>query len=300
MNKSSNKKILITLIAVIIVIAGCPTVLFVRNYMNRQKEQRDEAYSRAISEIEAGNYGEARSLLRPLEGRADYPDIKMILLYARLVEYREDNRKIEDQKDTLYSYDNSYQGVFSEELAALSVTVNAEYTAYIEEQKRIREEQAAEREREYREKVAKDIPFEGMKEDYIDRTLVGRHSEMNTYDTHKGVLHQYIWRDDSGKYIVLMVNCYDGKVDSFDRKSEDYFWNKDGSPHFGSSRKAISNSNSSKSSSSGKKSHNSYDKGYNAVYEDGDYDWDRYQNDSDYAEGVDDALDDLDEYGYDW
>ena len=39
----------------------------------------------------------------------------------------------------------------------------------------------------------------------------------------------------------------------------------------------------------------SYDEGYEAVYDDDDYDWDRYNSDSDYAEGVDDALDELDD-----
>ncbi len=38
----------------------------------------------------------------------------------------------------------------------------------------------------------------------------------------------------------------------------------------------------------------SYDDGYDDVYEDDDYDWDRYKNDPDYAEGVDDAMDELD------
>lgn len=43
--------------------------------------------------------------------------------------------------------------------------------------------------------------------------------------------------------------------------------------------------------------YNSYDDGYDDVYMDGDYDYDRYYKDSDYADGVDDAMDDLDE---DW
>ena len=38
----------------------------------------------------------------------------------------------------------------------------------------------------------------------------------------------------------------------------------------------------------------SYDDGYNAIYEDGDYDWDRYWSDDDYAAGVDDAMEDED------
>lgn len=58
---------------------------------------------------------------------------------------------------------------------------------------------------------------------------------------------------------------------------------------------------SSSSSSSAYDSHKDYDDGYNDIYEDGDYDWDRYQEDDDYASGVDDAMDDCeDEFGDDW
>lgn len=62
------------------------------------------------------------------------------------------------------------------------------------------------------------------------------------------------------------------------------------------------NSSTKKSStgtSSSKKSntYNSYDDGYDDIYMDGDYDYDRYNRDSDYADGVDDAMD---EYGEDW
>ena len=41
-------------------------------------------------------------------------------------------------------------------------------------------------------------------------------------------------------------------------------------------------------------SYNSYDEGYDDVYENDDYDWDRYYSDDDYADGVDDAMDELD------
>lgn len=63
-----------------------------------------------------------------------------------------------------------------------------------------------------------------------------------------------------------------------------------------------SSSNSYKSNSSGSSSkkkysnpYKSYDDGYEDVYMDDDYDDDRYNSDSDYAEGVDDALDDYDD-----
>ena len=56
----------------------------------------------------------------------------------------------------------------------------------------------------------------------------------------------------------------------------------------------------SSGSSSSKKSYSSmdsYDEGYNAIYEDGDYDWDRYWSDDVYASSVDDAMEDDD---WDW
>ncbi len=58
-----------------------------------------------------------------------------------------------------------------------------------------------------------------------------------------------------------------------------------------STKKSTSGSSTKSSSSSSWKS---YDEGYDAVYEDDDYDWDRYWSDSDYADGVDDAMEDLD------
>lgn len=62
-----------------------------------------------------------------------------------------------------------------------------------------------------------------------------------------------------------------------------------------------SSSGSSKSSS-GKTYRNlnpyeNYDDGYEAIYYDGEYDPDRYDCDPEYAEGVDDAMDELDEDG---
>lgn len=61
-------------------------------------------------------------------------------------------------------------------------------------------------------------------------------------------------------------------------------------------------SGSSSRSSSGKTYRNlnpyeNYDDGYEAIYYDGEYDPDRYDCDPEYAEGVDDAMDELDEDG---
>ena len=69
------------------------------------------------------------------------------------------------------------------------------------------------------------------------------------------------------------------------------------------SHSSYSNSSSSSSSkhysssSSHSDSNKSYDEGYDDVDMDDDYDYYRYDHDNDYADGVDDAMDELDE---DW
>ena len=61
-------------------------------------------------------------------------------------------------------------------------------------------------------------------------------------------------------------------------------------------KKYTSTSKKTTSSSKSKKksSWECYDEGYEDVYFNEDYDWDRYWSDSDYADGVDDAMDELD------
>lgn len=71
----------------------------------------------------------------------------------------------------------------------------------------------------------------------------------------------------------------------------------------GKSYSSSSKSSGSRSESSSGKSYRNlnpyenYDDGYEAIYYDGEYDEDRYDRDPEYAEGVDDAMDELDEDG---
>lgn len=60
-----------------------------------------------------------------------------------------------------------------------------------------------------------------------------------------------------------------------------------------STNKSSYSSDTKKSTTTKKSTYDSYDD----IYMDGDYDYDRYDRDSDYADGVDDAMD---EYGEDW
>ena len=83
--------------------------------------------------------------------------------------------------------------------------------------------------------------------------------------------------------------CYLHSSSSYRYTSKTTSYNKS-TGKSGSSSYNTSSSSSKKSNSSA----NSYDDGYNAVYEDDDYDWDRYWSDDDYASGVDDAMEDED------
>lgn len=61
----------------------------------------------------------------------------------------------------------------------------------------------------------------------------------------------------------------------------------------GEENKKINNT-SIKPTYSTKKPHDTYDDGYEDVWLDGEPDWDRYENDWDYALGADDAMDEFD------
>lgn len=72
--------------------------------------------------------------------------------------------------------------------------------------------------------------------------------------------------------------------------------NNSSSSNYSSSSNTSNNTSTNRSTTS-KKTYNtydSYDEGYEDIYDNEDYDMDRYCNDREYAAGVDDAMDDLD------
>ena len=123
-----------------------------------------------------------------------------------------------------------------------------------------------------------------------------------------GILLFIGWMIDLGTPKCIKSGCdndaKDGSSYCYLHDNSTYRY-KSSTSYSGSSRNSgssstIKSSNTSsgeKSSSSSKKnqsSMDSYDDGYNAIYEDDDYDWDRYRSDDDYAAGVDDAMEDED------
>ena len=112
-----------------------------------------------------------------------------------------------------------------------------------------------------------------------------------------GVLLFIGWMIDLGTPKCIKSGCdndaKDGSSYCYLHDNSTYRY-KSRTSYSGRSKSSGSSTKSSGSSSSKKNysSVDSYDDGYNAIYEDDDYDWDRYWSDDDYAAGVDDAMED--------
>ena len=112
-----------------------------------------------------------------------------------------------------------------------------------------------------------------------------------------GILLFIGWMIDLGTPKCIKSGCdndaKDGSSYCYLHDNSTYRY-KSRTSYSGSSKSSGSSTKNSGSSSSKKNqsSMDSYDDGYNAIYEDDDYDWDRYWSDDDYAAGVDDAMED--------
>ena len=83
--------------------------------------------------------------------------------------------------------------------------------------------------------------------------------------------------------ILLCLGLVENTLESSSDKKASPYSRYSYTPNYGTSKR----------SSKKKNYYNSYDDGYDSIYDDGDYDDYRYDRDSDYADGVDDAMDEL-------
>lgn len=96
-----------------------------------------------------------------------------------------------------------------------------------------------------------------------------------------------------GSVVLLICIGQFANIGGSSRKSSSYSYSSS-HKHSSSSSSGSSHSSSGSSYSSGHSGSSSYDAGYDSVYDNEDYDEHRYNTDSDYANGVDDAMDELD------
>lgn len=103
---------------------------------------------------------------------------------------------------------------------------------------------------------------------------------------------------DGSSYCYLHEHFSDG---SSYKSSYTNYGSSSSTTYSDSANNSEASSSSSKTSTSSNKNktgnsnpYSSYDEGYEDVYDGDDYDWDRYWEDDDYADGVDDAMEDCD------
>lgn len=116
-----------------------------------------------------------------------------------------------------------------------------------------------------------------------------------------GSSYCYLHKPYSGSYSSSTGSSGYGSESTSTGSSKKYNYSSSPSSTSSSNYSGKSKDYSSSSSSSKYDTQNSYDDGYDEVYDDLDYDIDRYYEDDDYASGVDDAMGDLEEEGeLDW
>ncbi len=134
--------------------------------------------------------------------------------------------------------------------------------------------------------LANALPYEGMSEKYIGNTSLGEADKCEKcphYDQLKRERRSktYYWYNSNQSLKARAVVYFDddelaidgyGYVDSFETFTHDNSDKREYSKYYP----------------------DSYDKGYESIYEDDDFDWDLYDSDPEYADGVDDAMDELD------
>lgn len=220
-----------------------------------------------MSFIEQENYVDTYELMDYCQAHISYDSGNLEAAYKKL-KYGTYENQTTERKQKMTAFKNR---------------VEREYDAYCEAERKLQQEQA---EKEYRQKVRTGVPFVGMKESDISNTILGSPSpktrgnhECINGKQYKATLYDFM---EDG-YAIFTARCIQGKVTEV--------WDERDNPHrpYGFSGSKTSNKPGNL---------DSYDDGYDDIYENGDYDWDRYQTDRDYADGVDDAMED-DEYE-DW
>lgn len=216
----------------------------------------DEEYKNTITLIENGSYEKALAefenanpdVLERDEFRWDfkYGDLgkcykNTVYLYAYALaqfEYNSEKRHMTSVNDYLELIPADYDGELSEEIKTFKGNFKPQHDEYLAEKER----EAKKQEQEYIASLKNKIPFEGMREEYINSTAVGKaYKHEGKYVKGRGskpgyALDKYYWRSDNNKDTVLFVECRDGKVTEVTKYYESTYWTPDGMPKFWATR----------------------------------------------------------------
>lgn len=246
------KKVLYITIVLILVTA----MIFGGIYLNQKSI--DNAYNHAITLIQNGSYeGALLELEKANPNLLDRKEFKDDMKYHKLNEaykntvplYAYALAQIEYNSESEYlaympavnSYleliAKDYNGELCEEIKTFKENFKPQYEEYLAERKRLDEElmrKVAESERQYYAKLKTKIPYEGMSESDINKTVVGNYHKIDTSSKYGKT--KYYWYANNSKDIVLIVECKDRKVIDVIKYFEWVYWTSDGMPNFGATK----------------------------------------------------------------
>lgn len=257
------KKVLYIIVSLLVIGA----LVFGGIYLN--KKSIDTAYNYAITLIQNGSYEDALgelekanpNLLNRKEFKDDIKYQKLddaykntVPLYAYALaqlEYNDEDKSMYMVNNYLELIPASYSGELSEEIKTFKQNFKPQYEGFLEEEKRRDEElrlRIEESNRQYYAKLKTKIPYEGMSESDINKTVVGNYHKIDTSSKYGKT--KYYWYANNSKDIVLIVECKDSEVINVTKYFEWVYWTSDGMPNFGATKPKTT----TKSSSSKKKS----------------------------------------------
>nr|DAH04648.1 MAG TPA: Tetratricopeptide repeat-like domain [Caudoviricetes sp.] len=213
-NLKKDILILAALIAVVIAVPFLATkaeeAIQIKNEEFKEKQNR-ECYEKAEECMDAGKYDEAIELLEKLPGY--YEDVEYIIQYAKFCDAVQNGEGIEELYKLIWYVPkgDEYSSKYIEEMRKAQKDTEEQYKKYM-----------AQKEKEEEEKMRKkDEPYKGMKEKYINITLMGRAKEKRTEhywrDTPgkrtQDIQYRYMWYNSNGAKKFMAV-CRNGRVSS--------------------------------------------------------------------------------------
>lgn len=267
-------------------------------YLN--KKSIDNAYNYAITLIQNGSYeGALLELEKANPNLLDRKEFKDDLKYQKLndaykntvplyayalaqAEYNDENKSMYTVNDYLELISTDYSGELCEEIKNFKGNFKPQYDEFLEEEKRKAEElrlQIEESNRQFYAKLKTKLPYEGMSEDYIDSTMMGKHDKLIADDDNDDFVYNvYYWNANNGD-TMLAVSCINGKVDHVSKYYEWAYWTSDGKPK--------PNGTNYRSSSTKKRNKNSDPYNVNDYSDPEDFYDDNYDDFWDYEEAED-------------
>lgn len=215
--EKSVRIILILSLLVILAFCGKEYISYC-TYNSAIIDIQNGAYEDALIKFEIANYIvlDRESFCIDAEYKGTYALYKdSIPLYAYTlakIEYEE--KDMDSANRCLDLISPCYNGEFCEEMKAFKESFNLEYEEYLAEKERLEKEYKDKQKKEEAAQIRRSVPYVGMSEDYIAKTILGGNFEViRSFKMVDGLREDFnVYRFKRGTSIVFVAHCLKGRV----------------------------------------------------------------------------------------